>query len=1845
MARLNNIKLKVSRDAQADLKLALEGNSTTDGNTYQIEEGEIVLRLGSAGPEVWTMDNGTAKQAVVDVSDSIPDWDPDDLENATLDQLGDVDVNDGIGTDGPGLNEAGYALIWDGLKWVVRPQAALSGDGVIPTLNEVGDVNYSHLEANAAPDLNDILIYRDNGSGVHKWCPLEFKIEEMSDIYTTGSTLCLDPSDYGRIQFGIPSNDSNVNAATPQVGLHGNRMNVSHGDMHLRFDDDGGELQMVDKFQLRGIFDSGDEQLIDGIEIHEDWVKPLCSGVNFLPTLGQARADWANMSLSDVGDVDTVGVTQGAVLTWDTFSSTWKPSLGVAPDLSLASIDELQDVSDLGKSQGRTFVYQSATGTWKAEYPLAYDLVFEYKDFFGESGNPGNYTDRCKECSIEELGRITTIENIPYICLQTRNLADDSEDNEYSYVRLLLDGYNRTEDKGSYPPYLNRQSFPGRPRTDPIHTVAYDGNLGALENVSTGGLFNGAALKYDQNTASFIFGYPEIDLSLNALGEIGNVNVTGTATGYGLLWDGTQWKSSSLDQQVRLDDLQDVQFGVLGVQNTKMVAAYLLVDAPSVDLNYQAEEDVSSVLAVSPPKSDGQLGTTRETTSPDGHFYPDARFFGVESAWTTAQKLDNYVRWNNELSWHNLDGDATIELFFYSNLLLEDRCILRQVASASSVGGWKLLLKSNGSLQWSISAVTGTTGAVLSSATNSVSINNWHHVALVKGQNVAKLYFDGNLITTAACDAPLTGDGQLLMGRDDLDDNNTLTHHFFRGWMQDLRVFRGRARYDGLTYSIPTSLQAEIIDSTPNAGDFLSYDGSKWTNVAGVTADISTNSIDELSDVDTTSNNPGTGDALVWTGTNWEPGIPGTGSTLLLDDFSDVSTDYTNVRPYIAFDQAEEIRFTNAFQTENDVSYVAQSRSVGTFIAYHDDDMFATSCPGAPATAHGEYTDEQVTYFFAKKDAEASIRGKEVIIENVFEDCSILTEDYHLPSLRVRAVPNDGDSEITIVDEPETTHIPCWGTIEEFINKALENGVLNAMGDVSNNVPTLGQALIWSGTEWVPSSDIAANISNNSIGDLGDVDLPDTANDPSSVPTGDFLHWDGANWTNTPRPTIDTIYGIDDVETKLVDDSFPVLDSQLSSNEDQDAFDDAGDINTRKILDIGGDGFAGAGFGFRAYNDGGNALTGYLYGATTETGSTVLTSPRGQGADDYYSFIELTAEGVRVFDGGDSTGGNDGFALGQHWRFRYEDQSPVWADFADDELPHKNALAVHIATGLANLDLSPNILEELGNVDTTGKQTGHALVWNAGNNEWEASASVAADITASSIGDLSDVTLTANTDVSTNDGSLSFEVGQFLSSRPQYTGGGINLKLSTANETRVGWSATNAGAPILINTAHATTESFVEVAEDSVNVQAAEGAIYEVAPPLVDLTIPSFGQVKQQIIRSQTDFVALFLLDGNSFTEAAYGWPLDLSISSSPNPVNDSQFAFNQSIRFVKANQDQIRWSDTNGAPDVMSQEKLWSVEFLIRIDSTDTGDGDLELILCPNAAASNSTPDGLHIGLKQNDRDRLFVDFNGMNAGSPPSTYDIEGDLTFDQWCHVYLVHEGNGEVRLFIDGAFVGDIVRNTSWNMDNGWAIGGHQQTTPTNTRTYLTALLDDFRVTSSWVPYIRGQSTVPFPVEPLPVSEFQAVFGTISQLTDVNTTANPPTHGQVLVWDNVEEHWEPGNAPAHDISANSIGDCNDVNTSNSVADQDDVLGWSVSDADWRRTKIDGNGGIAPRCARTSTAGVVPSIGTLSAGELFLNMADKKLYALDDAGQVFTFARTEIDIAVDVDTEFDRVVGGTF
>jgi hypothetical protein len=76
-----------------------------------------------------------------------------------------------------------------------------------------------------------------------------------------------------------------------------------------------------------------------------------------------------------------------------------------------------------------------------------------------------------------------------------------------------------------------------------------------------------------------------------------------------------------------------------------------------------------------------------------------------------------------------------------------------------------------------------------------------------------------------------------------------------------------------LTVSIQTpDLEGlgNVLNTTPSTNDFLRFNGESW---AAATVSIPS-SIDDLSDVDTSTTAPTTGQALVWSGSKWSPSTP-----------------------------------------------------------------------------------------------------------------------------------------------------------------------------------------------------------------------------------------------------------------------------------------------------------------------------------------------------------------------------------------------------------------------------------------------------------------------------------------------------------------------------------------------------------------------------------------------------------------------------------------------------------------------------------------------------------------------------------------------------------------------------------------------------------------------------------------------------------------------------------------------------------------------------------------------------------------------------------------------------------
>jgi hypothetical protein len=284
----------------------------------------------------------------------------------------------------------------------------------------------------------------------------------------------------------------------------------------------------------------------------------------------------------------------------------------------------------------------------------------------------------------------------------------------------------------------------------------------------------------------------------------------------------------------------------------------------------------------------------------------------------------------------------------------------------------------------------------------------------------------------------------------------------------------------------------------------------------------------------------------------------------------------------------------------------------------------------------------------------------------------------------------------------------------------------------------------------------------------------------------------------------------------------------------------------------------------------------------------------------------------------------------------------------------------------------------------------------------------------------------------------------------------------------------------------------------------------------------------------------------------------------------------------------------------------------------------------------------GFTLALNQT-RDYVWATFGRSYAtnSDPRDTY-IQGGIKKEEWNHIYFANEGDGIYCLYVNGLRTGILNQNSAGMALGGLCFGGRESDREDEAG-YLTGYIDDIRMVEGWLPYEPGNETIPVPVEPLDTSQGKYKFGTLDQLTDVrNTGPETAINGQALIYNGIDDVWEPGDAPGYDISANSIGEFVDVNTANSVADQDDILKWNAAEGYWERSKVDGNGGVRPLNHRTPVPGAVPQAGTIYAGELFLNMADRKLWALDDAGQPFNFANGDLDEKIQ---EITRVVGGDF
>jgi len=102
-----------------------------------------------------------------------------------------------------------------------------------------------------------------------------------------------------------------------------------------------------------------------------------------------------------------------------------------------------------------------------------------------------------------------------------------------------------------------------------------------------------------------------------------------------------------------------------------------------------------------------------------------------------------------------------------------------------TTGGWSTYQNGTAIEVWL------TSGQVIN-ATSVLTATTWQHIALSRASGTVRLFVNGTSVASASSSAEWTGQ-RIFIG----DNNVSGTDYFFNGYLDDIRITRGYARYTG----------------------------------------------------------------------------------------------------------------------------------------------------------------------------------------------------------------------------------------------------------------------------------------------------------------------------------------------------------------------------------------------------------------------------------------------------------------------------------------------------------------------------------------------------------------------------------------------------------------------------------------------------------------------------------------------------------------------------------------------------------------------------------------------------------------------------------------------------------------------------------------------------------------------------------------------------------------------------------------------------------------------------------------------------------------------------------------
>jgi len=316
---------------------------------------------------------------------------------------------------------------------------------------------------------------------------------------------------------------------------------------------------------------------------------------------------------------------------------------------------------------------------------------------------------------------------------------------------------------------------------------------------------------------------------------------------------------------------------------------------------------------------------------------------------------------------------------------------------------------------------------------------------------------------------------------------------------------------------------SDVVLTSEVDGELLRYNGTNWINntlaEAGVAPashthveaditdlqsyllNINAESIDDLSDVDTTTVAPSVGEHLEWDGSNWVPGTAGGGSSTFIA-LTDTPAVYTAAGTFFvrvnagatALEFVADPGYTVAGHThvEADITdlqaYVLPTDSI---------DILADVDTTTATPTTGDHLEWNGTTWVPLPAAAATS----------FIGLSDTPNNYNSGAGKFVKV-NSGETGLEYFADP--------GFIVDI--NSLSIGELSDVDTTGPNAPATGEHLGWNGTIWIPVATVTA------INELSDVDTTG----PNAPSTGDHLEWNGSTWVPSTATAATAFLGLTD---------------------------------------------------------------------------------------------------------------------------------------------------------------------------------------------------------------------------------------------------------------------------------------------------------------------------------------------------------------------------------------------------------------------------------------------------------------------------------------------------------------------------------------------------------------------------------------------------------------------------------------------------------------------------------------------------------------------------------------------